>query len=291
MVRSIVTLGLVVGAAVGPAGAALGQDDTSTMDTLLGGPSVTVEADRPSLVEHDYEGELRPLEVRPEIAAIGLLGLTEAEREAVDALIDARAALVDQVVTKNMDLFTELRAARESAGEGQRQDQDATKSRRDTASRFREALAPLLEQEPLAEHYAEALPGEKRDEYLALINEWRDATAKAAAGDPMGGEVAERRPRGPQQSPAMAGVRMEIRAAVERGRDERRDRSAELVKRLDLSPEQESTFRGMLREAGDANDGKPTQAQRREIMQKFLATLPEDQRRRAMEALRERRSP
>lgn len=287
----LVRTGLVVALAVGPAGAALGQAEPSPMDGLLGGPPVQVEPNAPSLVERDFEGMMRPLDVRPEIAAMGLLGLTDAERKAVDELIDARAALVDRVVYDNLELLTQLQQARANAQSGEERKPEDAANRRAVAGQFREAVAPLMAQEPLAEHFAEALPAEHRDQYLAIVKEWHEAQAGESAEGMNGAMNEQRRPRG-LRSPAMAGVRLEMRAAVERGRADRQERGAQLVEMLDLTPEQEAEVRAMLRAFGDANDGEqPTQAQRRELMQRILATLPEDQRRRAMENMRNRRQP
>ena len=265
---------------------------------VLGGPAVELGDMAPTLVERDYEGMLRDLGVRPEVAAIGLLGLTDAEREAVDRLIDARATLVDRVVSENLDLFTELQTARAAgqngaemggdAGEARtRERSEASANRREVADRFYQALEPLLAQEPLAAHFAAALPAEKREAYHTLILEYTRAQEEASSEAPR--QRAGTR-GGPRARPeGMAGIRTEIRAAVERGFADRNQRTESLIARLGLTPEQEREVRDIIRAFGESVGGNPTQEQRRELMQRILAVLPPEQRSTALEAIRKDR--
>lgn len=291
MQRRLLTLGLAMGLMAGLAGGVMSQDDG---ESLLGGPSVTIEADAPTLVERDYEGRLRELDTRPEVAAIGLLGLTDAERQNVDALVLERAKLVDAIVFDNLDLLTQLQTVRSNAqagqGAGEGTGRGMDESQRATVREFFQAVAPLREQEPLVDHFAAALPEAKRETYRALVREWNEAQAAEAAGD----ESQQRRRRGPggqgSRGPVrgadMAAIRIEMRAAYDRGVADRTQRLDSLIDRLELTPEQEGEVRAMIRAFGEANGQNPTQAQRAELMRQILATLEPEQRRAAIERMR-----
>ena len=273
--------GLMAGLALGCTGLASGQDDAP-----LGGPSVVVEADTPTLVERDYEGALRPIEGRAEVAAIALLGLSDAEREDVDALVLERAKLVDEIVFDNLELFTQLQSARSSLEEGARAGRRPGGDEREVVARFLDAVAPLREQEPLLDHYAAALPEAKREQYRAIVNEWTRASSEAAAGGT--GERRAARMAG-RRGPEMAGIRAELRAAYDRGVADRTGRLDSLIDRLELTPEQEGEVRAMIRAFGEANGREPTQAERADLLREILALLEPEQRREAIKRIREDR--
>ncbi|MEO1511317.1 MAG: hypothetical protein AAFU70_04515, partial [Planctomycetota bacterium] len=262
------------------------------------GPSVEVERDAPTLVERDIQGTLRPLETRAEVAAIGLLGLTDAEREAVDLLILERAALADQIAGDNRQLLNQLRSAASAAS-----NEEGARGRRGGANRelmdqLREALAPMVSQEPLVDHFAAALPEAYREQYKAVVAEWyEESSADARAGmenmggmDGMEGRV-RARVAGSRRGVAMQAVRLEIRNALHRGSDERTERLDSFVATLGLTPEQEGTVRTMIREFNQANKdlAEADKADRSELMREIIALLEPEQRREAIRNLREQR--
>ncbi|MEL6499408.1 MAG: hypothetical protein AAFZ67_00440 [Planctomycetota bacterium] len=280
------TLSTLLGLAA--SGAALAQNE-ATPEDVLGGPSVEVEAETPTLVERDLEGQLRPLETRAEVAAIGLLGLTNDEREAVDLLILERAALADEIASDNRQLLNQLRSAASAAS-----NEEGVRGRRGGASRelmgqLREALAPMLRQEPLVDHFAAALPEASQEQYKAIVAEWYEASsaeARAGMNDGMNDRPARARRGG-----AMQAVRIEIRNALKRGSDERTDRLDRMIAALELTPEQEGTVREMIREFNQANKDldDADKADRSKLMQSIFNMLEPEQRRKAIRNLREQR--
>ncbi|MEO0630251.1 MAG: hypothetical protein AAFY46_05940 [Planctomycetota bacterium] len=277
---------MTLGFMVAVAGGTYAQDEG-----LLGGPTVTVERDAPTLVERDLEGRLRPLETRAEVAAIGLLGLTDAEREAVDILILERAELVDGIVFDNLELLTQLQSARSSMepGSGGRR----TGEQRELFMKMMDMIAPLREREPLVDHYAAALPEESREHYRAIVAEWNEAQASESRGGMQGMGEGRREPRGARGGGRMggrmagiAGIRTELKASYERGAADRTERLDSFIAKLGLTPEQEGQVRGMISDSIQAAEGEPSQAQRAELFRKVLEMLEPDQRRKAIEALR-----
>lgn len=280
MNRRLLTLGLVVGLA----GTTIAQEEGQG-EPLLGGPPVEIEVDEPTLVERDYAGKLRPLETRAEVAAIRLLDLNDEEREAVDALVLERAKLVDGIVFDNLELLTQLQTARSAMtpGSGQR----PSGEQRELLIKMMDMIAPLREQEPLLDHYAEALPEAKRNQYRALVNEWNNAQASEAPVG-MGGRAGGRRAM--VENASIAGIRTELRSAYERGAAERTERLDDLVARLELTPEQEGEVRRLItdfaQQAAQQNGGEPTQAQRADLFREILGLLEPEQRRKAIESFR-----
>src|SRR5690349_15242807 len=77
----------------------------------LAGPTVAPAVERNTLVSYDLNGRLRPLDVSPDLAAIELLNLSPELRAHVDAVIAARAEAMDQFVTSNLMLLSQLDTA------------------------------------------------------------------------------------------------------------------------------------------------------------------------------------
>ena len=84
--------------------------------SLLAGPSLT-DAAMPTLVKREFNGSLIHIEPRPEAAAVELLGLTQAERAAVDAVLVKRFADVLKTTLDNYQLFVQLQSERQGTGQ------------------------------------------------------------------------------------------------------------------------------------------------------------------------------
>ncbi|MEL6796598.1 MAG: hypothetical protein AAFO89_07205, partial [Planctomycetota bacterium] len=168
---------------------------------------------------------------------------------------------------------------------------------RELMGQLREALAPMLSQEPLVDHFAAALPEASQAQYKAIVAEWYQAnSAEARAGmngnmnGGMNGNM-NARPARARVAGALQAVRLEIRNALERGSDERTDRLDRMIAALELTPEQEGTVRQMIREFNEANKDldDADKADRSELMQSIFNMLEPEQRRKAIRNLREQR--
>ena len=130
----------------------------------LAGPSVA-PTDAPAagttLIRRDFEGRLAPLDVRPEEAALALLDLTPQEDEATRDVLDRRAALMDDIVSKNIDLL--LRAQEVKSGAG-----DKRRLMRDMLTTF----APLSEDGTLEQQLAKVLPADKAERLRSITAEY-----------------------------------------------------------------------------------------------------------------------
>ncbi|HHN78094.1 MAG TPA: hypothetical protein ENK11_05390 [Phycisphaerales bacterium] len=73
----------------------------------LRGPVVSAEATR-SIVSKDMSGRFRPLETRPEVAAVQKLDLDEVTRERTREIIDQRALDVSMLLVDHIDTVKEI---------------------------------------------------------------------------------------------------------------------------------------------------------------------------------------
>lgn len=116
----------------------------------LAGPKVEDRAETPA-VERDFEGKMKPLGARPEVIALEGLTLSDEERARVDAVLAARAAVMERLIRENIDLLLRMRSAREG---------NDAEARRVVMREFGERFGALSEGGPLAEQLSGALSEE-----------------------------------------------------------------------------------------------------------------------------------
>ncbi len=256
---------LLLTIAMGLMGSAAGQDDAP-----LGGPPVDASATAPTLIERDYEGRLRKLERRPEIAALDMLGLTDTELAPANEVVDERAALIEKIVFNNLLLLGEVGTALETAPPGA--GMEAVEP--DLRERFEAALGPLWMGTPLVDQIQDALPEHARVEYRRIVDTWYAAAMEQAR------LTNPDAPASPYELVMRDVVGGEVESAYERGQAGRDQAYEEFLAALELDPETE----GRVREAAlDAyleilNDTgrEPTQAEEALIFRKMLAVIPEE---------------
>jgi Spy/CpxP family protein refolding chaperone len=271
-------------------------DQSSEQPGVLGGPKITETQAAPTLVERDYEGGLRALELRPEFAALDRLRLSEAELEPARALVAERGAKMEKLVFENLTLLTQLKTAREAAVPGA----DPLGGNRELRGQMMEVMGPLLRERPLVDQVAEMLPESARAEYRSLVGAWYDAamaeaaarTGEGAGVDPParrrgpGGGLGRGAGRGGMMAVQLQVLGQEIRSAYERGVAGRTEQLDDMVNALELTPEQEGQVRELIRRNFTESDGKPTQAQRAELVAEIFALLTPEQRQKAMQYFR-----
>ncbi|MEO1583443.1 MAG: hypothetical protein AAFR96_02590 [Planctomycetota bacterium] len=279
------TAGLVgglaaVSIAAAPAGLARAQGsagDDAPAPPLLGGPSTETDANAESatLVELDYAGKLRPLEVRPEVAAIGLLGLSESERAAADEAVAERAALVEQAVFDNLLLLTEIGTAMQTLPPGSGMDalEGSLRERADAG------FGSLYKGEQLVDQVEGALPESHRSPYRAIVDEWY--AAAVADQQAQGGRAQGR-------AAAFAAVMRtvigsEIQSAYQRGSEGRAADFDSFIDRLELAADTEGVVREVVRDwytrVLSETGSPPTQAHQRELIGMIFDAVPRSERR------------
>jgi hypothetical protein len=262
---------------------------------------VEIAASR-TLVRREFDGRLIRLDVRPEQAALDLLDLTPAQREATGKILAERFAACTRMATDNYELFLALQAARQggaggppgpsqagATGAGQSGERAQLMS---LVRRFREAGQHLLTPS-LADTLSAALDAERArglhqlcDEYIRALADEDTATRSPDAQGAPGGQ--------PRQGPLAARVRVETNLLIrEVARSfgslvaSRRDRTEELLKAIEPeSPEQEAKIRATIRTMGEKGGLTPTNEQRGELIRAVMAELSPEQRRRLLAHLR-----
>jgi hypothetical protein len=277
----------------------------------LRGPTVKESTKPATLVQRDMQGALTRLEVRPEIAALDLLSpplspLTTDQKNAVDDLVAKRAALAQQTLYDNMELFLNLQGARQARN---------TEEARPLLRQMRSVIGPLMDP-PLLEQFAKVLPPDHAKEQRRLVEEY----TQALAAEPPRGGAPERpvpAPDSPGRSdkpapkddamqpadkadvPASSDApkrrrpqggprRIEFELAVqEMGQTlrgivtERKEQTEALLKAVNATPEQAGKIEAIIRDrpAGAKPGQPPTAEERAARMHKIMEVLTPEQRR------------
>jgi hypothetical protein len=203
----------------------------------LAGPAVREEEAAPrSLVVTGFDGFVRRPEVPVEFAAAELLALDDGARAAVDAIAAERALLLDEFVSTNLNLLTEVETA-SNTGDGLEMLALGQRAWRE--------LEPLRAKGPLSDRVRAALPEGQRAEYDRLLLEyWNAVIAEGKRSKKPNG-------RTPGRYEIIAEERMESFGREVEQAFARVLRSGQLVYRLlldgiELRPEQAEKIRGMI---------------------------------------------
>lgn len=240
----------------------------------LSGPAVTEQQGRATLVERDFSGKLKRPEVPPEEAALRLLGLDESARARADAILAARAEILDKIVEENIDLVVRFANARQA---GDRAAQLAL------LEELSGKLQPLNARGKLGDELRAALPPDKTGQYDALISEYR----RVAADE----DIADGQARGERVSRLQANLRenlvslgLQIKRSYERTISAKAADFEQLLGQLNLRPEQDTKIRNMVTEFVQETKGKATPDQRRTLFFRIMGQLDPDQQKMLMNA-------
>lgn len=221
------------------------QTPTNTPDdSPLAGPKVrerTGEQVAASLVKRDFDGRIRRVEVDPAVAALEHLTLDAPTRERIDRVIFERNAIVDRIVQEN--LLTLADAAQ--AGQGGDK-ANAMKGLRT----LMEAARPLRDRGRLIDEIAPMMPEDQAAEAKRLVREYWRAI------------VRERMEIGPPDEPGkklnfveasatemLLALGQEGRNGFERTIGQQARNFEDLLKKLSLTPEQESKIRAAVQDS------------------------------------------
>lgn len=210
---------------------------------VLSGPTVVESGASASLARYDYGGALHRLDRQPELEALDRLMLDDETARGVNAVLEARARLLDRPDHRKIPVLLEIQAAQAN------QELD----RLDAALARLAAMNPLLTNRgSLRDDLCLALDDGSRARFLALVDEYREAwiaDEAAALGDAAAAEAAYARQ-----------ARLdELSASYARTLGRRQAEFNELLGALSLSPEQDAEIRGAVVRVIEsaASDGKP----------------------------------
>ncbi len=232
---------------------------------FLAGPAVASEEQPATLVQRDFQGSLERTEERPELAALRLLKLDEAEQVAVDAQLTRRVALVSAAIRDHHGLFLKAQGARQGGGSAEN---------RQTLGELRRAISPLLEP-TFASLIEGALSEKNRAEFKRLLTEYHEALATAPDPQRPMQQGALRR------DPAAAELRLTIREmarALSTVVDERRARFDAIVRVANATEEQQAAIAAALRKADAKPGAVASPEERAALMLEIMELLTPEQR-------------
>lgn len=253
------------------------QDQTPPADAdPLAGPKVEQSPRQATLTQRGYTGELAPLEAPPEVAALDLLGLSDAQWAPVNEALAQRAASIDAVVRRHIRTLVELQSAKATG--------DTSEQRR-LMGLIVEDLRGLRRGGRFVDQVASALPEDKRDTYRRLVRERHLADYQQIR--------AQLEQAGEERAESIAFQRLILRALgheIERSYDrivtEGTERLEEILRELRLEPAVEGEVRRLVQAFGQRTALNPTPEQRRELFAQIYRALPGEARARLAELFR-----
>ncbi len=237
--------------------------ETAESDALAG-PAVKDAASR-SLVERDFDGKLRRLEIPAEEAALGMLDLTESERAAADGVLADRAAALDKVIAGNLELLLRQKTAREAGN---------AEGMQASVRELLGKLGPLRAKGRLVDQLAAVLSAEHGAEMKRLTREYWGALIDAEVEK--AGPGAERGKIGAKEM--LVAVGLELKRAYEARISGQQQELDDLIAKLGLTDEREADVRRIALDFAQKSLGKPTAEQRRELFCELNKVLTAEQR-------------
>jgi len=260
-----------------PVAVACGQDgqqpaSDATRDVLAGPRAVEAEGRRVSLVRWAYDGRLQRVEAAPEEAALALLDLSPAEREATDRVLAERMALFDTFVLTSIGTFQELDHA-QTQGEHARAGQ--------LLAELMQRAGPLLTRGSMLGDLAAVLEEKHAAELRRLTQEYNRALMKDEK------IAAEREGREFSILDALARTRgTAFEKAIERSLERSVGQSGQefevFLQRAAFRPETEQMIRGKATEFMEKTALNPSEAQMQAFVAGLFLSLDRDERVKAM---------
>jgi len=237
-------------------------------EPALKGPRVSDKESSKTLVEKDFSGKLKRLELPAEEAALRLVKVDDASRAKIDTILGERAAIMDKALIQNIDLVVQIHNAGQSGDKA-----EALK----LLQEFGKKLEPLKARGKLQDEVAGALPEAEREAYRALVKEYHQALvanamaqAKAKGEELTLGQAAGRE--------LVAAIGQEIKRSYDRQIGGRKEDFEKLIASLNLKPEQETRIRNMVTDYGQKTKLNPTAEQKRALFGKIYRELDGEQR-------------
>ncbi len=262
-----------------PMGAFAQVKSSPLPENPLAGPIVTERESAQSaatLIKRDFEGRIRELESSLEEAATAIMELSDEERRAVESVFVARWAALDRVVRENFETLQKLDSYNNSG-----QNAEAAPLVRELI----DAARPMFKDGTLRDQVERALPPEKQREFRRLIDEY----VRAAVSE----RIAQAQAEGKRLGRLEAGIQFrlellgkEVERSVYRVISSLTYVAEEFIKKLELSPEQETEIRRIIQDFGLETGLKATEEQTRELFVRIAARLKPDQLKKLMSEFR-----
>ncbi len=259
---------------------------TSPPNPLAGPSLATAPAPKPTLVQRDFAGKLVRLDVAPAEAAVKVIELNPPTRAKIDAILIARAAVLDQIVSDNLELLVRLQGVRDAA--------DKSKAR-ETYQELIDKSEPLRARGTLVDELTGALSVDQAAQVRSMTQKYVAAAIAQRVADKTAGKDLSFREKNRAQREAareetLALIGQEFRRAYERTVGQRAADFETLLKDFSVTPEQESKIRKIVQDNFTSTYGKPTPQQRAKAFWEVYAMLDEPQRQQLLKRVAEERA-
>ncbi|MCC6675748.1 MAG: hypothetical protein IT436_01265 [Phycisphaerales bacterium] len=248
---------------------------TASPTSPLAGPRVFSAPAVITLVETDYSGRVRRVEGTPEEAALGLLGLTAAERADVERVLQVRARVLDEIVRDNLLLLNKVDTASKAGRK-----LETLLSIVELYAKFQ----PIRDRGVLHDEIEAALPAPARGEFNRLLGEYWDAIIAEGMRGPAGGDDR------PARVEIVLRERFEIFGRELQRSFKRYEMTAvedvldRLLRGLNLSPDQERATGPIVDRLARAIRADAPEQERGVIVLQLMAFLTAEQQAKLMEA-------
>lgn len=265
------TTGVVLAAGVLIAAASADVRTPATDDdAALAGPKVQQRAsETDTIIRRDASGKIVRHDRDPALEALELLKLSGPAAARAEAVVVKRYAALDRFVQDNLLLIAELGQANQSG--------DKASTRRLIAQVYQRAR-PFFARGSIADELKPVLDDADHQRLVRLVQEYRDA----CIAERMQGVNDEGRKYSTLEASMteqLLVLGLEVRRSFERSVEQGGREFDALIKRLQLSPEQEGKIRQRVQDVYLGAQGKPTRLQ---VARAFLQSYQElDQTQRA----------
>ncbi len=251
-----------------------GDDATGDDAAPLAGPKVAERASRKaSIVEREFDGKLKRVEQHPVLMALDRMDLSAQERAKIDRVLAERNAQLDGIVRENLRDLIEAGLAKQAG------DQAAAQAK---FAELMKKARPFLDRGPLLGELRPVMSPEKFQELKGAVDEY----VSAAAQDSMNAPGAKRQNRlGATIAQGFEGFGQEVKASYDRVFASGAREFEDLIKHLDLTPEQESKVRQKVQGLVERTYGKPTKRQQIRVFLDVYAELTPEQRKKLSERI------
>lgn len=244
-------------------------------DGVLAGPKVADFAPRLTLVRRDFSGHLERLEMPPEEASLALLKLSPDEKQNTKLVLTERSTLMDKAVSNNIPMLLKLQGFKQ-----------ATQTERLAMLReWAQVLRPLRDHGKLADELAAGLSPENAASMRAMAEEYWNAVIEDGMRPDTAVAMNEDKPKGPRLTRAQSAAKEyllalggEIKRSYDRIISSRTAQLEDALNRIDATDEQRDKIKALGLEYFQKTLGKATPEQKRDHMQKVLATLRPEQK-------------
>ncbi len=251
---------------VSPVGAQPSQEARRD-EPALSGPRLSPASHRPTLVQREFDGRLKRLEGHPVHAALKLIDLSPAERAAAERVLLDRSLAIERIMRENMRLVLEAQGAFKPGDDGRGQE---------AVVKLYQMAQPIFNKGRLVDLVAAALPEQKAAEMKRLVAEYMNAAVADRMAGNVDGKKQDRFGAYLGENGELFGK--EIEAAAKRTFEGGEREFAELSKKLQLTPEQESKIQGLFIDMMTRDYARPSKWQQMQTILGAYKLLTDEQR-------------